>query len=108
MSKQRQRGNEAERAIAKRLGGQRVGHLGGEDVALPWLSLEVKEREKFPVWLIDAMGQAWGHAKAGQLPAVVLHTLGTRHDNDMVVMRLADFEEWFGGDHARTTDGLAL
>jgi len=96
MSIQRQRGNEAERAIAKRLGGRRVGQFGGEDVILPWASVEVKERVSFPAWLIEAVGQAWGHAKKGQLPLVVLHTLGTRHGKDMVVMRLEDFEGWFG------------
>jgi len=44
----------------------------------------------------DAVRQAEGHAPAAALPLVVLHQLGDRHDADLVVIRLKDFEEWFG------------
>jgi hypothetical protein len=27
---------------------------------------------------------------------VVLHELGQRHDNDLVVMRMRDYAEWYG------------
>jgi len=92
MSLQRQRGNAAERAIAKRLGGQRAGQFGGEDVAHAVYSIECKERATLPTWLKDALAQAVGHAPAGKTPVVVLHELGGRHDGDMVVLRLRDFE----------------
>ncbi len=87
-----------ERAIAKRLGGQRVGATGRntEDVSHDWLSIEVKTRRRLPAWLLAAMAQARANAPAGRLPVVVLHQVGRHHDNDLVVLRLADFEEWFG------------
>ena len=96
MSQQRDRGNAAERAVAKRLGGQRVGHLGGEDVSHSVFSCECKERASLPAWLTDAMAQAVRHAPEGKLAMVVLHLLGARHDSDLVVMRLGDFEQWYG------------
>jgi len=96
MSRQRQRGNAAERAVAKRLGGERVGHLGGEDVSHSAFSIECKERASFPAWLTDAMAQAVRHCPEGKLPMVVLHALGERHDGDLVVIRLKDVEEWWG------------
>ena len=96
MSKQRRRGNALERYIAKRLGGQRVGHYGGEDVKHDWLSIECKERP-LPLWLGYAMQQAQRHATADKLPIVVLHELNRAHDGDLVVMRLCDFDDWFNG-----------
>lgn len=101
MSRQRQRGNAVERAVAKRLDGERVGHLGGEDVSTSAFSVECKERASLPIWLTDAMAQAVRHCPEGKLPMVVLHALGARHDNDLVVIRLRDFEDWFG----RADDG---
>jgi hypothetical protein len=101
MSKQRQRGNATERAVARRLGGQRVGQYGGEDVSTEAFSIEAKARGSLPAWLTKAMAQAVGHCPEGKLPMVVLHVLGARHDNDMVIIRLSDFEQWYGG----VTDG---
>jgi hypothetical protein len=36
-------------------------------------------------------------ASDGQLPVVVLHQKHKRHDDDLVLLRLSDFEAWFGG-----------
>lgn len=85
-----------ERAVAKLLGGKRLGHFGGVDVKARWVSAEVKHRQSLPEWLIDAMAQAKRHAEEGQLPIVVLHVHGERHDENLVIMRLGDFQEWFG------------
>lgn len=101
MSVQRRRGNELERAIARRLGGQRTGQYGGEDVAHEWLSIECKSRKALPAWLREAMRQAESHASADKLAITVLHELGEAHNDDLVVMRLRDFEEWFGGEEER-------
>ena len=89
----------SERAIAKRLGGQRVGNRGRntEDVAHSWLSVEVKSRRQLPAWLLNAMAQAERNAPAGRLPVVVLHQVGQRHDGDLVVLRLGDFTEYMLG-----------
>ena len=84
-----------ERAVARLLGGQRTGHLGGADVVTNWLSAEVKHRRKLPDWLLAAMRQAAGHSGPEQLPVVVLHEAGARHNDNLVVMRLADFRDWF-------------
>ena len=90
----------AERSIAKRLGGKRSGPRGVAvgDVIAPGIVAEVKERKQLPAWLTGAMQQAMKAARDGQgvcapqLPIVILHVLGQRHDNDLVVMRLADFQ----------------
>ena len=68
-------------------------------VAHDWLSIEVKHRRALPVWLCDAMVQAVAANRGNdKLPVVVLHQKGRRHDDDLVVLRLKDFVEWFGGD----------
>jgi hypothetical protein len=97
----------AERQIAKRLGGRRVpvsGRAGQPDIAHPWLSIEVKHRRRLPQWLSVAMEQAEQSAAPGQLAVCVLHESGTRYGQSLVLVRLADFEEWFGeifrGDEA--------
>ncbi len=36
-------------------------------------------------------------ASDGKLPIVVLHPKHKRHDDDLVLLRLRDFESWFGG-----------
>lgn len=88
----------SERSIARRLGGRRVGCTGRntEDVAHCWLSVECKSRRRLPTWLKAALQQAKVNAPAGRLPLVVLHQVGQRHDGDLVLLSLADFEEWFG------------
>jgi len=89
----------AERAIAQRLGGDRVpvnGRGNTPDIAHPWLAIEVKDRERLPIWLRRALDQAQAGARPGQLPVAVLHEAGRRHDDDLVVLRLADFKTWFG------------
>lgn len=90
-----------ERAVASRLGGHRVpvsgrGRGDAPDVALDWLVVEVKHRKRLPKWLREAMCQAKAASGLSQLPIVVLHEAGQRHDEDLVVLALKDFVEWFG------------
>ncbi len=83
-----------ERAVARRLGGERVpapGRAGRPDVQHPVLSVEVKTRRRVPAWLLSAIGQAVRAAGPGQVGVVVLHQTGRRHDDDLVLLRLADF-----------------
>lgn len=93
-----------ERAVAVRLGGQRVPITGRQrgsapDIMHDWLGIEVKHRKTLPAWLHDAMAQAVACSDGGdKLPIVVLHESGQRHDDDYVVVRLKDFQEWFGGE----------
>lgn len=87
-----------ERALAKRFKGRRAGPTGrsGPDVIHPLFSVETKLRKSLPAYLYDAMSQSCGAAQPGQLPIVVFHELGRRHDDDLVVIRLCDFEAWAG------------
>jgi len=89
---------QVERAVARRLGGQRLGCTGlaTPDVQSDWLTVEVKTRKRLPRWLVEALAQACIAAEDGHLPLVVLHEVGQRHDDDLVLLRLADFVDWFG------------
>ena len=89
---------QSERAIARRLGGQRLGPTGryGCDVTSAWLSVEVKTRKRLPAWLLNALAQARAGCAERRLPIVILHQLGQRHDDDLALMRLADLESWLG------------
>jgi hypothetical protein len=95
-----------ERAVAQRLGGRRVPVTGrargnAPDIAHPRLSVEVKHRKTLPAWLVDAMAQARAAARDGQTPIVVLHQNGQRHDDDLVVIAIADFLAHGSADVAR-------
>ena len=95
------RWKQTERKIAALLGGRRVpvsgrGRGDAPDVAHRWLSIEVKDRATLPAWLLDALAQAEASATPAQLPVAVLHRAGDRHDHALVVLRLADFVDWFG------------
>jgi len=103
-----QRWKATERKIAALLGGRRVpvsgrGRGDQPDIAHPWLAIECKDRATLPAWLLDALDQAEASASAEQLPVAVLHRAGDRHDHALVVLRLADFVDWFG-DAARGTE----
>ena len=97
-----------ERRMAKRLGGKRNGNRGtaAADVETGWASIECKHRKQLPAWLHDAMRQAVAAARPGQLPVVILHQLHQRSDNDFVVIRMSDFEDFFGsfGDDQGSCD----
>ncbi len=90
----------AERAVARVLGGERTSRRGlGEavaDVETKAFSVEVKTRRQLPAWLMDAVRQAVRNTSDGKLTLLVLHVVGQRHDNDLVVLRLQDFVDWFG------------
>src|SRR5579883_356937 len=92
-----------ERIVAQRLGGVRLpvnGRGNQPDVRHPWLAIEVKHRRTLPRWLKDGVIQARRAAASAsigqQLPIVVLHEHGSPHADDLVVLRLDDFEAWLG------------
>ena len=89
-----------EKRTAKALGGERVSGpwREGADVVADWIVAECKSREKLPQWIIKAVQQAMDAAGEYQLPVAVLHQKYQRSENDLVVMRLGDFLEWFGGN----------
>ena len=75
------------------------------DVQSDWLAVEVKYRQKMPKWIEDAMRQACFGASPNQLPIVVVHKEGERRRKDLVIMRLGDFLDWFGGGVVCGTTG---
>lgn len=110
---------DAEKGVAAMLGGKRLSNtalgLPSADVETPAYSVEVKSRQNLPAWLINAVAQARRNAPEDKLPIVVAHQVGQRRVNDLVIVRLGDFIEWFGDvttssmplaeDDARETEG---
>jgi hypothetical protein len=90
----RKRGKRNESALANRLGGDRVGLWGGEDIKLGPFSVEAKSRKKFAI--TKFMDQAVSNCPTDKTPLLILHTHNQRRDRDMVVMRLSDWEQWYG------------
>ncbi len=98
-NRNRQRGKECEREIAKIFGGRRVGILGNEDVAHPIYSIEVKSRKSF-------VGRKWMEQCKrnnidNKIPLVVVHEMNKSHSSDLVVINIKDFMEitsLWGGD----------
>ena len=90
----RDRGKRTERDLAKRLGGKRVGILGSEDISHDWASFEVKNRVKSTVH--GFMEQCTRNCPQGKVPIVIVHKHGERHGNDLVCMKLVDWEAWQG------------
>jgi len=91
---------EAERQIARRVGGARISNhalgLRTPDVESSWLSVEVKHRKRLPVLITGALAQARRNATAGKLAVAVLHEEGQRYDDAVVMVRLGDWVDWFG------------
>lgn len=98
------RGRRLEQAIAKFLGGRRMGNTGlaTADVEVgEWLVVEVKQRKRLPAWIKKALAQAIHSAESHQLPVAILHEQYQPYDESLVVMRMADFCAWFGDELAK-------
>jgi len=90
----RDRGKRCEKALAKRLGGTRKGIMGGHDIEAGPFAVEVKSRVKFAG--TSFMEQAVRNCPDGKTPLVLVHLHGTRHTEDLVMMRLKDWQDWYG------------
>lgn len=89
-----------ERRVAKLLGGVRTGNTGTAcaDVLVgDWLAVECKYKAQLPQWLKHADDQVQAAAGDTRLGMVVLFEKGRRTGDSLCLMRLSDFEEWFGG-----------
>lgn len=84
-----------EKRVGARLGGVRVGILGGEDVRHPILSLECTQVDKkyFPKMVKKKYYQAIKNAPKGKKPVVVMKEKRRNDDNSLVILSLLDFEE---------------
>jgi len=101
---------QTERAIARRLGGVRVGPTGdsGPDILAPHLAIEVKERQALPQWLLRGLAQAEEGATDGRVGVLVLHRKGQRHDDDIACLRLRDLERLLGNASDAPSDEHSL
>jgi hypothetical protein len=91
-----------ERATARLLGGERVpinGRGSAPDVEHDHLSIEVKHRRVMPQWIKDALDQAVAASDGRQrLPIVVVHEHAKRHLDDVVMVSMRDWIDWFGSE----------
>lgn len=89
-SRNRQRGKECEREIAKILGGTRVGILGKEDISHSEYTIEVKSRKSFVAkkWMQQAIKN-----NKDKVPLVVVHEANTPHKKDLVIINIEDFKK---------------
>ena len=94
----RRRGKNHQRRIAKDLMGLNIGITGDIDVLTGRFAIECKSRKNFVgvKWFEQALR---GSIKHGKIPLVVVHVLGKRYENDFVLIRLKDFMNLVkGGD----------
>jgi hypothetical protein len=93
----RRRGNDYERAVAARLGIDRVGQYGGKpDVQGEWIVIQAKNGGAFPERLWKWL-QELPH-DSSRLRAVVIGDApgpGSKR-REVIVLDLADFMNWFG------------
>ena len=90
-----------ERHIAAAVGGSRTGNTGGAgaDVVTDDWSIEAKSWRRLPAKVTAALRQAEGSATGGRVAVAVLHEVGARHDDDLVVLRWRDFAGLVIGAH---------
>ena len=88
------RGRSYEKRVQERFGGYKQGLYGGEDVATEIFSIEAKTRKKFVGQ--GFMEQAVANCPKDKVPLVIIHVVSQRMFNDLVMMRLGDFEDWYG------------
>lgn len=88
-SRNRERGKESEKEVAKLFNGKRMGLLGGEDIFHPKFSIEVKSRKKFAA--VKWMDQSKKNNKDNKIPIVVVHQANKHHENDLVLINIMDF-----------------
>ena len=93
---------QAEREVARRLGGRRVpaperARGGAPDVEHRRLAVEVKHWPALPSWLRGAMAQAQAASRDGKVPVAVLHERGRPYDDALCVLRLADLARLLDG-----------
>ena len=69
---------------------KRVGIMGKEDLTSTIYSIECKSRVAFAGERF--LEQAERHCEKGKTPLAIVHVQGKNHGNDIVMMRLKDFE----------------
>jgi hypothetical protein len=90
----KRQGRKVQTELAKRLGGDNVGTLGGEDIKMATMSVEAKHCAKFVGEKF--MEQAEKNCPEGKTAIVIVHTKGKRFARSIVLMRMGDWEDWYG------------
>ena len=90
----KRQGRAVQSKMAKRLGGKSVGTIEGQDISHSVFSVEVKHRKKFVGNTF--MNQAVKNSPEGKVPLVIVHELNQRFDKALVMIRMKDWEEWYG------------
>ena len=85
--------------VTGRTRGEAADCMNKDSTKIPFFSVEVKHRESLPDWMLDAMRQAVASMKKpeSQLPVVVFHQKGQEYKDSVVMLRLKDFADYFGG-----------
>ena len=91
-----------ERWLCKLFGGIRDWQNPEECVGTGMFAPEAKYRKKIPDWLESMILQAENQAKDNQLPLVVLTEHGRDRMQALVIIRLADFYDWYVGGHTKS------
>lgn len=89
--KNRKRGKRVQKKVNDRLGADNVGTLGGEDGKNSKFSVEVKGLKKFVGE--KYMLQAENNNVRKVIPIVVVHIVGSKYENDLVMIRFKDFKK---------------
>lgn len=90
-NRNRKRGKDVEREVAKMFGGKRVGSLGYEDVQHDMFSIEVKSRVKFAAKAWMQQAERNNPNKGTKAPIVVVHMKNCPHKDNMVLINIVDF-----------------
>lgn len=96
--KNRRRGKRVQRNLAKKLGGENLGILGGFDIRLPLFSIEVKSRKRFLGEKF--MEQAERNCEKSKTPLVIVHKTNSKYEEDLVIIRLKHFKELSSSEEA--------
>jgi hypothetical protein len=104
-------GRSYQRRIAKRWAGKSVGTIEGQDVEHPVFSIECKKMKKFPTSFVHAKkvtnkktketrtiyvgwwDQTLQNCPKNKIPVLLMHRTKDRFEDDLVVIRLGDFEK---------------
>ncbi len=100
MTTNARRGKDAERRLAKLVGGRRNPNVGAAaaDVETDVFAFELKSRRTWPEWLVKAMGQARSAgARTGKTPIVVLEHRVQGHGQRLYCFLESDWLDWHGG-----------
>ena len=87
-----------EKRIAKRFSGERIIDQSKKscDVLTPWLAIEGFQRD-IPDYIKEELHQAVYTAQdKGVLPIAIWREKHRKDDEALVIMKITDFEEWFG------------